>query len=421
MACTRSAPAKKPPESRVQAPAVAAVPRCAPGLGDCDGNAENGCETSLEDATHCGACEMRCDESAVCMQGECRSGVLEVAAGGSHTCARTASGRVYCWGLSSLGQLGLTDKHAKLRPTEVPALSGALQLAAGRYFTCFRTKASRVGCVGDEGQRGDDPPTGGPVPYMLPFEGVVDITAGANHACALLKTGEAHCWGGNVRGQLGDGVTLEYQVAPVAVAGLAKAVDLEAGNAHTCARTAQGTVTCWGMNLYGQLGDDTTEDRPTPTEVDGLSEVEQLSAGEWHTCARTAAGQVHCFGRNQLGQLGVAEPLQREQPAKVELPPVYDVAAGERHTCACAGDGHVYCFGDNESGQLGLGDALDHQPLPTQVPLPGRCRNVYAGAAHTCALMVDGRLYCFGLNDGQIGDSTAEVRAAPVEVSFDGR
>jgi alpha-tubulin suppressor-like RCC1 family protein len=129
-------------------------------------------------------------------------------------------------------------------------------------------------------------------------------------------------------------------------------VGISAGEFHTCAFTAGGTVGCWGDNSFGQLGDGTQERRLVPTLVSGLGNAVGITAGRTHTCAVLADGTVHCWGRNRDGQLGDGSSgSNRPTPVQVvDLTGVVAVAGGANHTCALLAEGRVRCWGANDSG-----------------------------------------------------------------------
>jgi alpha-tubulin suppressor-like RCC1 family protein len=151
------------------------------------------------------------------------SGVAFVTAGDNHTCALTTGGAVKCWGDNANGQLGDGTTAQRLAPVGVKGLtSGVLEIAAGGSFTCARLTGGRMKCWGANfnGQLGDGTTSqrNQPVGVAGLTSGVDAIAAGNTHACAVIQLQPAllKCWGFNGTGQLGDG-TITERHAPVNV------------------------------------------------------------------------------------------------------------------------------------------------------------------------------------------------------------
>ena len=199
-----------------------------------------------------------------------------VTAGSSHTCARRATGRLYCWGYDIVGQLGNGGANTS-QPTPVLVAGGVTNwssVTAGDFSTCGRRANNRVYCWGadDSGQLGDGVGnTNQPSPVQVAGGGGTwaSVESGAAHSCGRRITGRLYCWGNNFSGQVGNGVVGVNQPTALQLAG--GATDwhsVSAGGTHSCARTTTGRLFCWGADNDGQLGDDgTNTDQPTPVEV----------------------------------------------------------------------------------------------------------------------------------------------------------
>jgi alpha-tubulin suppressor-like RCC1 family protein len=245
---------------------------------------------------------------------------------------------------------------------------------------------------------------------------VTQVSAGGNHTCALFAGGTIECWGAN-RGLLGNALRSQTgSPKPVPVTGMTDAVQISAGTAHTCALISDGTVECWGWNDAGQLGNGATKASAIPIAVIGITSAIQVSAGGGHTCAVLSDAKVKCWGYNGDSQLGdgVAShgytnyDEEDISPIPVEVTGLTNatrVSAGVFRTCAVLLDGKVKCWGGSSR-------------TPVEVSGIANATQISAGGGHTCALLSDHTLKCWGGNhSGQLGNGTTTPSSTPVEVS----
>ena len=372
------------------------------------------------------------------------TGIAKISAGSFHTCALTSVGGVKCWGYNNTGQLGNGTQIDAQSPVDVTGLrSGVIAIAAGGSHTCALTSGGGVKCWGlnQNGQLGDNGPQ---LPRLVPGDvpgltsGVTAIAAGLLTTCALTTGGAAKCWGANGVGQLGDGTTTQALV-PVDVFGLASGVSAIATyNGHSCALTTVGGIKCWGQNNSGQLGTGFPPNSSlVPVDVisaqsmPALTGASAIAVNFASSCALKSGG-VLCWGDNSVGQLGNDLILFSSNtpvnvlsgPSSTPLVGVSAIAAGRSHACALTSVGGLKCWGFNTSGQVGNGNNSRVISTPEDViagpslpPLSG-VSAVSAGEVHTCALMNNGGVKCWGANfNGQLGDnSTASYRFTPVDV-----
>ena len=251
------------------------------------------------------------------------------------------------------------------------------------------------------------------------------------------------CWGLNDfphGGQLGLGTTEtigddENPTTDVDL-GDATATAISAGGYHTCALLVGGAVRCWGDNSVGQLGLGNTdaigddEHPTTDVDLDGATAV-AVSAGPDHTCAVLSDGAVRCWGSSANGRLGLGNTGNigdDENPTTdVDLDGATAVAvsAGYEHTCALLSDGAVRCWGEWQAGRLGYGRRSPAAyGIPTaNVDLGGATAvAISASLYHTCALLTGGAVRCWGSGaQGQLGLGNRDIVDAPtVDVDLAG-
>ena len=348
-----------------------------------------------------------------------------IAAGKDHNCVLTQAGEVRCWGSNTSGQLGNGTTAGSRIPVEVSGLRGGVSaIAAGGGHTCALTGGGRVMCWGEFLGA---PLHGGQTLNLVPSDvprlaqGVSAIAAGGGHTCAVTRAGGVMCWGANYSGQLGDGTTQDSDV-PVSVAGLAGGVTaIAAGNSHSCALKRDGRVTCWGNDDLGQVGGDKMSSSP-PVVVKGLADVTAIAAGYLHSCAITRGGGVKCWGSNYVGELGDGTRVDSSVPVDVAgLSSVVRTISAGRHTCAVTDAGAVKCWGDNSHRQLGSASVASSETLLDVAGLARGVTGIAAGEIHTCALMTDGGVKCWGDNFvGQLGIEPPCDSSVAVDVNFGG-
>jgi alpha-tubulin suppressor-like RCC1 family protein len=201
--------------------------------------------------------------------------------------------------------------------------------------------------------------------------------------------------------------------------------DVALGDAHGCAVSA-ARLYCWGDNEFGQLGLGDTLERHAPTLLDVDGSFRQVTAGARHSCALDDLGRVACWGDNDRGQLGVGDRDPRSVPTFVTLTDRAALVTSDfTHTCAVLRDATLYCWGKNDEGELGQddpfpGDQSTDADALEPVAVPGSYRAVETGQGHTCAIRLDGTLWCWGRNsEHELGESNEIQIRVPIQVGID--
>ena len=254
---------------------------------------------------------------------------MSVSAGEYHSLALTAGGAVWSWGRGGDGRLGHGDFHqGQWQPKKIEAFYGQRVLA---------------------------------------------VSAGETHSLALTADGSVWSWGGGAFGTLGHG-DWQAQLLPKKVEAFAgqRVVAVSAGNDHSLAIIADGTVWSWGWGNSGRLGHGDEQDQLLPKKIEALAgqRVLAVSAGGAHSLALTADGAVRSWGYGFYGKLGHGDQQNQQLPKKVEALAgrcVAAVSAGSDHSLATTADGSVFAWGEGDAGCLGHGEDLSHQLLPKKI------------------------------------------------------
>jgi alpha-tubulin suppressor-like RCC1 family protein len=353
---------------------------------------------------------------------------IDVTAGKSHSCAIDQNNHAFCWGADFSGQLGFTaTATCQITDPVVPPIS----------FPCSVTPGAVAGTF-------------------------AQISAGADHTCAVDLTGDVWCWGRNQFGQLGTGTVssaFAAQPNPTRVnAGATKFKEVGAGYFQTCALGMDNLVYCWG-----RTGCSVTPDSQlaTPRSV-GTQTFKALSVGPNHACALATNGTPMCWGKGNAGQLGDSNPHPMcviAPQAAAHAPPVINparIAAGGNSSCIASSSGYsvmdgsitcwgtpgssagaqrfitttvqmsiggddtagdhmcafnpagtMHCWGANFGGVLGVGSTQNSVTQPSFVQTNMGFRDLDAGALHNCAINSSAEVFCWGHNEhGQLGDGT---------------
>ena len=352
-----------------------------------------------------------------------------VAPAGITHAGAAAGPAVFAWGDNSAGELGNGTLTGNAAPAAVSGLAGVRAIsAAGRHELALRANGT-VLAWGDDtfGQLGNGIVSSNgdsEVPVAVPrLSTVTAVAAGEEHSLALLADGTVMAWGDNHEGQLGNG-TARTSAVPVAVPGLTGVTAIAAGSLFSLALLSNGTVMAWGDNREGQLGNGTLSNSTVPVPVQGLSGVTAIAAGALHSLAVLTNGTAMAWGDNELGQLGVGRQVSlRVVPTAVaKITGITQIAAGEQHSVALLSDGSVWVWGDNGEFQLarrnGFPGGIGQSNVPLRVPGLGKAKAIAAGGSFSLAVVAGGRVRSWGDNAfGQLGNGGAQTGPALVTVT----
>lgn len=361
------------------------------------------------------------------------TGLAEIHAGGWSTCARTHEGALRCWGWNSWGQLGngttddVGDDETPAEVEDVPIDEPVLSAALNHYHACAIVEGGAVRCWGynDRGQLGygDTAQRLTPGDAFAFDEDAIAISAGTHHTCVLLEGGDVRCWGENAHGQLGLGNDenvgddeLPSSMPPIDLG--APAIDICAGEGHTCAVLEDGTLRCWGSDSFGQLGNgglyEDVGDNELPSNalpvLLGAGEIAtDVACGTDHTCAIIDGTSMRCWGYGELGELGSGMfTFGFSSPGPdIDLgDDVRSMSLGQENSCARTQSDAIFCWG-NSLGYPGNMDYIGDDETPASmgsIMTGDTVIQLSGGAGHRCVILDTKSVRCWGSNSfGQLG------------------
>ncbi len=333
--------------------------------------------------------------------------VVDLKVGLDFACALYENEKIKCWGTGSYGKLGNESTlTVGSRPSDVLQMD-YVNLGAGRT--------------------------------------VKKITLGTYHACAILENDKVKCWGNGLNGRLGydsinhlgdDVGEMGDSLPEVDLGAGYVAVEIAAGDDHTCAILDNDEVKCWGDNTYGKLGTESTTkigdgvgtfmSSLTGVNLGSTASPVSLSLGSDHTCVLFEDGKAKCFGLGSYGRLGrgdtipIGDSVGEMGESLIYVNVGYElnimkISSGLAHTCMLLSNNKLKCYGSASQGQLGIGSTLYQGG--TALSIGNRAKyadfggpkviNFSTGSYHTCAYLSNDQIKCVGLNSSnQLGDNS---------------
>jgi alpha-tubulin suppressor-like RCC1 family protein len=360
----------------------------------------------------------------------------QVVVGNSQTCVLLADGNVRCWGSAPFLGYGTADN---IGDDETPRSAGnvdvggrVVELAAGQMATCAILESGGVRCWGQDGVwlGYGNAATGGKPPALagdLPLGAkAVHIAVTHLRTCVLLEGGGVRCWGEGDYGALGNGTLGFVSTPPSTDVQLGEAARLiAAGRYSTCAIGLSGNLRCWG-NVGKVVGDN---EHPESAGIIAIGEPVQAVAPGWmHLCALLGSGRARCWGTSETLPSASDRPPGSLLGVDIEI---RAITSGDHHTCIVGSAGQVRCWGHPMLGAV-LGypgqaqPAEDPQSIPPtlgDVDVGGPVEKLAVSNTHTCALLSEARIRCWGSNQGgvlgyghtnDIGDDESPAAAGDV-------
>jgi len=357
-----------------------------------------------------------------------------ISVGHSHACVVLASGSIKCWGTAASGELGngsfsgvdscVVPNDCSFTPVTVSGISTAQSVSAGNNSTCALLADNSVRCWGlnSNGDLGTNNTVNASSPAAVAANSVTQLSTGKRyHTCVVDSGHSVLCWGFNRYAQLGTGTDIGPQTCgsyscsmnDLPVSGINSATHVASGPSFTCALLADQTVKCWGINNYGEVGNQSSSGPDTcgfdkcafnPTTVVGLMGVTALAAGTNFACAITTAKNVKCWGTIESYTFPTLAAIsQNSNTTDLPLPTPDPAAASGPHLLVVSKVGNPYSPDSNGYAGTAGGSATS---TPAAITC-SNCNSTYAVLSHNTAVTLSTTLNPGTLSVAWGGDCAA--------------
>jgi uncharacterized protein YjdB/alpha-tubulin suppressor-like RCC1 family protein len=289
--------------------------------------------------------------------------------------------------LSMTGTLRMVSGETKTLAVTVENTDYTVSVSPATGLTCTKSGNNAINCVASAGGR-----------YTVTATAVADTSTKARAFVTVINTVDA-------------------VVGKTAVVG--------AGSSHTLVIQGDGSLWAWGLNTYGQIGDNSTTTSRIPVRIGTDNDWVAVSGGDGHSLALKSGGSLWAWGRNNYGQTGDgAVTANRLTPVRIGMDDTYDndwlaISACNNNSMALKSDGSLWTWGQNNYRQIG-DNTTTNRNTPTRIGADNDWVAVSSGASHAKALKSDGSIWAWGQNNyGQIADGTTTTRGIPTLVGSD--
>ena len=351
----------------------------------------------------------------------------------NHSMSLGIDGKVWGWGYNSLGFLGNNSTISKLTPVSIHGVNKTFcSIGSGEYHSFALDKNGRVWCWGynNAGQLGDNSITQRNTPVSIhgankTFCSIA--TNGGTHSISIDKNGKIWSWGLNTYGQLGNNSTVSNRT-PVSIHGANKTFCSIDGNVQfSVSIDKNGRIWCWGYNSNGQLGDNTVISKNTPVSILGTNKTFcSISVGNHyastgnHVIAIDKNGRIWSWGQSAFGSLGDNSNIDKCTPVSIHgvNKTFCSIASGNQHSMAIDKNGRIWCWGYNSNGQLG-DNSITTKRTPVSIHGVNKtfCQ-ISAGYWHSIGIDKNGNIWSWGYNsNGQLGVNSVLSNRTPVMIT----